>query len=345
MKMNIVTKTLLIIALIMGTSMTSGLTGLDTSQIQTENIPTTTPVTTSSDTPVETTEEAPASPTETTGHVPASPQEQAVTANMQYASSNPNVTCIRAKLAFAKAKQWLNTCKKNLAEAQTDGGDVSEWTVKLQKAQQTYDLALTLLKKVTVAKTETRMALKKYYVIEKKAKEAEKRAIIAEEKAQLAKKLVTRYEKKEYVVRKCKSKPRNLTHTEKKIVKTLTKKVVNLKHKVVVIKKTIKKLNHQLPKEPEATKPQLVHKINVLKKTFKKITHKIVKIKKVIKNIKKPAPIWNKPRPLEKVEQTIVHKLVHKTHKIVKKIHKIHKTIKKLEQVYETAPEPKKPVI
>lgn len=110
-----------------------------------------------------------------------------------------------------------------------------------------YNIAFSLLKKVTVAKTETRMALKKFYVIEKKAKAAEKKAILAEEKAQLAKRLVTKYEKKEYVVRKCKSKPRHLTHTETTIVKSLTKKVVTLKHKVTVIQKTIKKLTQQLP--------------------------------------------------------------------------------------------------
>ena len=213
MKMNMITKTLFIIALVMGTAMTA----------EAEVF------------------------TQARGQVQANAQERAVVANMQYAPPNPNVTCIRARIAYRKAKRWLGICKKRLANSTEGTAKYSKWSSKLDLAQKTYDTAFSLLKKVTVAKTETRMALKKFYVIENKAKAAEKKAIIAEEKAQLAKKLVTKYEKKEYVVRKCKAKPRHLTRTEKIIVKSLTKKVVTLKHKVVVIKKTIKKLTHQLP--------------------------------------------------------------------------------------------------
>lgn len=261
---------------------------------------------------------------------------------MQFAPSNPNVTCLRAKLVYAAAKAALKKAKEQLEKAKESGTGIEAATKAVENAQIIYDKAFTLLKQVTVAKTETRMALKKYYIIEKQAKEAERRAIIAEEKATLAKRLVTKYEKKEYVVRKCKTKPRDLTPVEKTIIKTLTKRVVKLTHKKVVIEKTIIKLTNQLPNEPVDTKPSVVHKINVFKKTLIKITKQITKITKVIESVKKPAPIWVTKRPLVKIEKTIVEKLVHKTNIYVKKIFKINKTIVKLESTLPSLPEDKK---
>ena len=213
MKMNILTKTLFIIAIIMGTTMTAEAEVFAKAR----------------------------------GHIQATAQERAVVANMQYASSNPDVTCLRAKVVYKECQERVALAKKNLAAAKESGTGVRQASRALAKAKRLLATAFSLLKKVTVAKTETKLALKKFYVIENKAKAAEKKAILAEEKAQLAKRLVTRYEKKEYVVRKCKAKPRHLTTTEKTIVKHLTKSVVTLKHKTVVIRKTIKKLTHQLP--------------------------------------------------------------------------------------------------
>lgn len=266
--MNVFTKTLFILAIVMGTAITA----------EAEVF------------------------TQTRGQVQAKPEERAVVANMQFAPSNPNVTCLRAKLVYAAAKAALKKAKEQLEKAKESGTGVEAATKAVEAAQIIYDKAFSLLKKVTVAKTETRMALKKYYIIEKQAKEAERRAIIAEEKAALAKRLVTKYEKKEYVVRQCKAKPRDLTPVEKTIVKTLTKRVVKLTHKKVVIEKTIVKLTGQLPTEPADTKPSLVHKINVFKKTLIKITKQITKINKVIENVKQPAPIWVVKRPLVKIE-------------------------------------------
>lgn len=92
---------------------------------------------------------------------------------MQYASANPNVTCIRAKMLFASAKSALAKAKTNLKHAKETGTGVNAAEEQLNIAESVYERALTLVKKVTVAKTETRMALKKFYVIEHKAKDAE----------------------------------------------------------------------------------------------------------------------------------------------------------------------------
>jgi hypothetical protein len=168
--------------------------------------------------------------------------EQSATRGM-LSPNNYDTTCIRAQVAVRVAKRELNK-----AQAAHDAHPESEqFSIQLENCRHIYSQAMSLYKRVSVAKTETRMALKKFYVIEHKAKDAEKKAILAEEKAQLAKRLVTKYEKQEYVVRKCKQAPRHLTRVEKTIVKSLTKKVVKLRHKVTVIRKTIRKLTNRLP--------------------------------------------------------------------------------------------------
>lgn len=100
MKMNMLTKTIFIIAVIMGTTMAAE------SQVFTQ----------------------------ARGQVQASAQERAAVANMQYAPSNPDVTCIRAKIAFNKAKKQLAIAKKQFAAAQESGTGVQQATDNLKLA-------------------------------------------------------------------------------------------------------------------------------------------------------------------------------------------------------------------
>ena len=268
-----------------------------------------------------------------------------IVAKMKRSPSNPDVTCIRAKVAVNIAKDKLEQAKGNLKKAIISNYRIKDARQLVLRCQEIYDKAFQIYKSVQIAKKETNVALKKYETIEKKAKEAERKAIVAEEQVQIAKSIVKKAERFEYKVRKCHRKPRKLTKLEQVLVKKLVHKNKQLSRKKVQIVRVLKRLTTLVKRLKGHRKKRILRKVTRLNKILKRIEKKQHSLTRAVRIIEKPDHFKRPKRKLITEEVTIVKKIKTKKEKVVKKIQKLTKTIKYLTKQLPKLPDEKKVLV
>lgn len=145
-----------------------------------------------------------------------------VIATMQDAPSNPDVTCLRARVALNIAQQKLSEARMNLKKAQETGIGVPQAKTLVSRAEMIVQKATTLNQRVTQAREATQTALTNYQTIADRARQAEQSALIEQERVQNARIVISRAQQQEFDARDCHHKQRKLNALERDVVTQLT---------------------------------------------------------------------------------------------------------------------------